>query len=103
MTSLATWECSSAFKRWSRWRPGASASTSSGTATPSPTSSGITSTGRNGMRTSKQGIEFIKRHEGLRLTAYDDGGGVFTIGYGSTRGVRKGMVITEGQAEARLI
>lgn len=55
------------------------------------------------MRTSKQGIDQIKRHEGLRLTAYADGGGVWTIGYGSTRGVRKGMTITEAEANARLV
>lgn len=55
------------------------------------------------MRTSKNGIQLIKEHEGLRLTAYDDGVGVWTIGYGSTKGVKKGMTITQAEADARLI
>ncbi len=40
----------------------------------------------------------IKNFEDLRLEAYLDGGGVATIGYGSTKGVKLGMVITEAQA-----
>lgn len=55
------------------------------------------------MRTSRQGVEAIKAHEGLRLTAYDDGVGVWTIGYGSTKGVKQGMTITSAEADARLI
>lgn len=54
------------------------------------------------MKTSKNGIEFIKRHEELRLKAYQDSAGVWTIGYGSTGGVRPGDVITEAQAEVKL-
>ena len=50
------------------------------------------------MQTSQRGIDLIKRFEGLRLTAYDDGVGVQTIGYGHTKGVRPGMTITEEQA-----
>jgi lysozyme len=34
------------------------------------------------MQTSELGKAEIKRHEGLRLTAYDDGAGNLTIGYG---------------------
>lgn len=45
-------------------------------------------------------IDLIKEHEGLRLKAYlptvDD---VWTIGYGHTRNVYPGMVITNKQAE----
>lgn len=44
-------------------------------------------------------IEIIKRFEGLRLTAYLDGGGVPTIGYGHTSGVRMGDTCTIEQAE----
>lgn len=33
--------------------------------------------------------------EGLRLTAYRDAGGVLTIGYGHTKGVREGDRISE--------
>jgi len=54
------------------------------------------------MKTSDKGIEFIKRHEGLRLKAYQCPAGVWTIGYGSTGGVRPGDVITEAQAEVKL-
>ncbi len=54
------------------------------------------------MKTSDNGIEFIKRHEGLRLEAYQDSVGVWTIGYGSTGGVRPGDVINEAQAETLL-
>ncbi len=54
------------------------------------------------MTTSKNGIEFIKRHEELRLKAYQCPAGVWTIGYGSTGGVRPGDVINEAQAERLL-
>lgn len=50
------------------------------------------------MKTSKAGVDFIKRFEALRLTAYDDGRGVITIGYGHTATARAGMRITEAQA-----
>lgn len=54
------------------------------------------------MKTSDKGIELIKRHEELRLKAYQCPAGVWTIGYGSTGGVRPGDVITEAQAEVKL-
>ncbi|WP_312669742.1 lysozyme [Stutzerimonas nitrititolerans] len=50
------------------------------------------------MQTSQRGIDLIKRFEGLRLAAYDDGVGVQTIGYGHTAGVKAGMAITAEQA-----
>jgi len=37
------------------------------------------------MQLSNQGIALIKNFEGLRLIAYRDSAGVWTIGYGSTR------------------
>lgn len=46
--------------------------------------------------------EDLKRDEGLRLKAYIDTVGVRTIGYGHTKGVKKGDVITREQAEAFL-
>lgn len=50
-----------------------------------------------------RGITLIKRWEGLRLTAYKDIVGVWTIGYGSTGShVKPGMKITEAEAEALL-
>lgn len=49
--------------------------------------------------TSAEGIEFIKQFEGYRDTAYQDSGGKWTIGYGHTKGVYRGMTITKAQAE----
>lgn len=46
--------------------------------------------------------EIIKEHEGLRLKAYPDpgsGGVPFTIGWGHTKGVKKGDTCTKEQAE----
>lgn len=54
------------------------------------------------MKTSEQGINLIKEFEGLRLTAYKCPAGVYTIGYGHTKGVTRGMKITEEQATAYL-
>ena len=54
------------------------------------------------MNTSPKGIALIIEFEGLRLKAYQCPGGVWTIGYGHTAGVKPGMVITEAQAEEYL-
>jgi len=57
------------------------------------------------MKTSDNGIEMIKAHEGLRLMAYPDpgtGGEPWTIGYGHTGNVSPGMSITEERAEELL-
>lgn len=54
------------------------------------------------MKTSDNGIEFIKKHEGLRLKAYLCPSGKPTIGYGRTKGVKLGDVITEEEAEQLL-
>ena len=54
------------------------------------------------MKTSQRGINLIKEFEGLRLTAYKCPAGVYTIGYGHTRGVKRGMKITEEEASAYL-
>jgi lysozyme len=51
------------------------------------------------MRASKEIKELIKSYEGLRLKAYDDGTGVWTIGYGHIKGVKKGQTITKEQAD----
>ncbi len=40
-------------------------------------------------------MEALMRFEGLELRAYRDAGGVLTIGYGHTKEVQKGDVITE--------
>lgn len=54
------------------------------------------------MKTSPKGIALIKEFEGLRLKAYQCPGGVWTIGYGHTAGVKPGIVISEAQAEEYL-
>jgi lysozyme len=54
-------------------------------------------------KTSRTGIELIKSFEGLILRAYPDpvtGGAPWTIGYGTTAGIRPGMIVTAPQAEA---
>lgn len=54
------------------------------------------------MRTSDAGIDMIKSHEGLVLMAYPDpgtGGEPWTIGYGHTKNVQPGMMITAERAE----
>ena len=51
---------------------------------------------------SKRGLQFVRRWEGLRLVAYKDGGGVWTIGYGHTETVFAGMTVSEPQAESLL-
>ena len=57
---------------------------------------------RFNVTTSKAGINLIKFFEGLRTTAYLDSVGVPTIGYGHTKGVKLGMMITETKAEELL-
>jgi lysozyme len=45
------------------------------------------------------GMNLLKEVEGLRYRAYFDTGGVATIGYGHTKGVKPGMTCTAEQAE----
>lgn len=54
------------------------------------------------MKSSDRLIAFLKRTEGCRLEAYKDAKGVWTIGYGHTRGVKQGDRITQYQAETFL-
>ena len=54
------------------------------------------------MTISVEGLNLIKKYEGLRLKAYQDSVGVWTIGYGHTRGVKPGMTITTTIAEELL-
>jgi lysozyme len=63
---------------------------------------GLNGTGRK--ITSPAGLQLIKDAEGLRLQAYQDTGGVWTIGYGHTGSdVAKGKVVTEAQADRLLV
>lgn len=59
------------------------------------------------MNISQKGVDFIKKHEGLRLHAYLDSVSKWTIGYGNTYytnglNVKKGDVITLEEAEELL-
>jgi lysozyme len=49
--------------------------------------------------TSQNGYDLIKQFEGLRLRAYRDSVGIWTVGWGHTAGVLPGTVITQDIAE----
>lgn len=51
----------------------------------------------------EKGYNLIKQFEGLRLNAYRCPAGKWTIGYGHTKGVKKGMYISEEVATHFLI
>lgn len=53
-------------------------------------------------RVSPRALQELKNSEGLRLVAYQDSVGVWTIGYGTIKGVHKGLVISEKLAEMLL-
>lgn len=54
------------------------------------------------MKTSQPGLDLIKKFEGYRSDAYQDSVGVWTIGYGHTKGVTPGMKIDRVKAEEYL-
>tara|TARA_Y100000401_G_C8220101_1_gene172824 strand:- start:198 stop:656 length:459 start_codon:yes stop_codon:yes gene_type:complete len=54
------------------------------------------------MQLSKTGIELLKHFEGCELKAYQDSVGVWTIGYGHTKGIYEGLEITQSEAEKML-
>ena len=52
------------------------------------------------MKTSEKGLKLIKEFEGLRLEPYKCDAGVWTIGYGHTKGINQNTKpITKEQAE----
>lgn len=51
---------------------------------------------------SQNGLNLIKKWEGLRLKAYKCSAGKWTIGYGHTMGVTKNMTCIQEQADAWL-
>jgi len=58
----------------------------------------------NNLSYSDQGLALTEHFEGLRLTAYQDSVGVWTIGYGHTGpDVKPGLTITQEQASALLL
>lgn len=69
---------------------------SSGQKWPSSTSGGKHSVSENG-------VNLVAQFEGFRSSAYQDQGGVWTIGYGHTSGVKSGDTITEARAKELLL
>ena len=55
------------------------------------------------MKISKEGLSLIKKFEGCELEAYKCAAGVWTIGYGSTKGVKEGDTITQEEADELLL
>lgn len=55
------------------------------------------------MNLSPEGLEFLKTQEGYSEEAYQDIGGIWTIGYGGTVGVISGERTTPDVAEAKLL
>lgn len=54
------------------------------------------------MKISDTGLSLIKRFEGCSLASYRDPVGVWTIGYGHTKGVRPMQVISQEEADRYL-
>ena len=54
------------------------------------------------MRISEEGVSLIKKFEGCELESYKCPAGVWTIGYGYTKKVKEGDVISKEEAEKLL-
>ena len=63
----------------------------------------LLATGMVLMNLGYKGTKILKFFEGCKLTAYQDSVGVWTIGYGHTKGVSEGMTITQEEAEQMLL
>ncbi len=59
-------------------------------------------TKESNMNISQEGIALIKKFEGCELEAYKCAAGVWTIGYGSTKGVKEGDTIKQEDADKLL-
>ena len=55
------------------------------------------------MNISQEGLSLIKKFEGCELEAYKCAAGVWTIGYGSTKGVKEGDSINQEDADKLLM
>ena len=55
------------------------------------------------MKIDAKGLALLKEFEGCRLVAYQCSAGVWTIGWGCTKGVEKGDALTQTQADERLL
>ena len=58
--------------------------------------------GGSNMEISQEGLALIKKFEGCELEAYKCAAGVWTIGYGSTKGVKEGDSISQEDADKLL-
>ena len=58
-----------------------------------------TELGASNMQISEKGTSLIKHFEGCRLEAYQDSVGIWTIGYGTIKGVKEGDKINQNEAE----
>ena len=54
------------------------------------------------MKISEDGLELIKKFEGCETSAYQDSVGVWTIGFGHTKGVEEGQPCSIEDAESML-
>lgn len=54
------------------------------------------------MNLNESGFEFLKKLEGCSLEAYQDSGGIWTVGYGSTQRVGPTTKITQREADEML-
>ena len=57
---------------------------------------------RNKMKISEDGLELIEKFEGCETSAYQDSVGVWTIGFGHTKGVEEGQTCSIEDAESML-
>ena len=55
------------------------------------------------MKISQEGLSLIKKFEGCELEAYKCAAGVWTIGYGSTKGVKEGDTLTKEETDNLLL
>ena len=55
------------------------------------------------MKISQEGLSLIKKFEGCELEAYKCAAGVWTIGFGSIKGVKQGDTITQEEADNLLL
>ena len=62
----------------------------------------MTELGENNMRISQEGIDLVRAFEGCELEAYQCAAGVWTIGYGYTKGVQEGDMWSKEKAEHML-
>ena len=63
----------------------------------------MTHPANNDLQYDRAGLELTAQSEGLRLTAYQDSVGIWTIGYGHTgHDVHQGLTITKERAEELL-